>query len=162
LRFSDRTTPTLCTDGASVHLVLKDFSPNCLCLFLHNRRIDRCFPLTKALVHPVLKSLSWRVCVFIQTRHRIDQRCPMSDHPVLPSLLLFLFHSSCATRKHTVGSSDGPCKTGLPSRSVPSAPTLAPMVPSVHPTVSLSFLFFSIWHVVFWHAWDLDMSTKTC
>jgi hypothetical protein len=65
-----------------------------------------------------------------------------SDHLVLPSLLLFLFHSSSATRKHTVGSFDGLCITGLPSRGVPSAPTLAPMVPSVHPTVSLSFFFF--------------------
>jgi hypothetical protein len=33
-----------------------------------------------------------------------------SDHPVLPSSLLFLFHSSSVTRKHTAGSSDGLCK----------------------------------------------------
>jgi hypothetical protein len=33
-------------------------------------------PLTKASVHPVLKSLFWRVSVLIQTRHQIDQQCP--------------------------------------------------------------------------------------
>jgi hypothetical protein len=73
----------LCTDGASVHPMLKDFSPNRLCWFFRNRQIDRRFPLTKASVHPVLKSLSWCVSVFIQTRHRIDRRCPYSDRRII-------------------------------------------------------------------------------
>jgi hypothetical protein len=66
-----------------------------------------------------------------------------SDHPVLRSSLLFLCNSSDATRNWTVGSSDGP-------RVLPSEPTrpttaltLAIWVPSVHPMVSFTFLFFA-------------------
>jgi hypothetical protein len=73
----------LCTDGASVHPVLKDFSPNRLCWFLRNRRIDRRFPLTKVSVHLVLKSLSWRVSVLIQTRRLLDWRFAHSDRRII-------------------------------------------------------------------------------
>jgi hypothetical protein len=65
-----------------------------------------------------------------------------SNHPVLLALLLLLCNSSGASGKRTVGSSDG-ANFILPLHSVPSAPTLAPMVPLVHPTVSFSFLFFT-------------------
>jgi hypothetical protein len=40
---------------------------------------DRCFLLTKVLVHPALKGSSWRVYVWIQTKRRIDRRCPHLD-----------------------------------------------------------------------------------
>jgi hypothetical protein len=55
--FSDIIAPTLCTDGASDHPVLKTSRPSRLC------RIDRRFTLTKVSDHPVLKALSWRVSV---------------------------------------------------------------------------------------------------
>jgi hypothetical protein len=65
------------------------------------------------------------------------------DHPVLLSSLLFLYTSPDASRKWTVGSSDD--AQGF--NRVPTRPTIAPTlsiwVPSVHPTVSLSFFFFA-------------------
>jgi hypothetical protein len=61
--FSDTTAPTLCTDGASVHLVLKTLRPSRLCYLPRDRRIDQRFTLTKASDHPVLKASSWRVSV---------------------------------------------------------------------------------------------------
>jgi hypothetical protein len=90
-------------------------------------------------------------------RPRVSSLRP-SDHPVLLSLLLFLCKSSDATRKGikltpvvalctkfsdscfygTIGSFDG----GF--------------------SFDLLFSLFSIWHVVFLHPWDLEMSTKTC
>jgi hypothetical protein len=57
-----------------------------------------------------------------------------SVHPVLVSSWLQLCNSSDATRMWAVGSSDGANSAGL-LRSVPSTPTLASRVPSVHPTV---------------------------
>jgi hypothetical protein len=65
-----------------------------------------------------------------------------SDHPVLlsfASLSLPFIRRNKKTHSRFIRRS---VRTELPSRSVPSAPTLAPMVPSVHPTVSISFLFF--------------------
>jgi hypothetical protein len=77
----------------------------------HPALADRPFHLTKASVHPVLKSSSWRVSVLIQIERRIDRRCPYSNrrimHPVLLFSLLFLCNSSGASTKWTVGSSDG-------------------------------------------------------
>jgi hypothetical protein len=57
-----------------------------------------------------------------------------SVHPVLVSSWLELFNSSDATRMWAVGSFDGANSAGL-LRSVPSTPTLASRLPSVHPTV---------------------------
>jgi hypothetical protein len=94
--------------------VLKDFSPNCLCWFLRNHRIDRRFPLTMASVHPVLKDFSWRVSVFIQTRHQIDRRCPHFDRRIIRCYCL----RSSSSAIH-------PAHLGIG--------------PSVHPTVSTSF-----------------------
>jgi hypothetical protein len=46
-------------------------------VFVSSRPSDRpTLPLTKASVHPVLKSLSWHVSMLIQTRHQIDRRYP--------------------------------------------------------------------------------------
>jgi hypothetical protein len=136
----------LYTDSASVHPVLKDFSPNRLCWFLRNRRIDRYCSLTKASFHPVLKSLSWRVSVLIQTEHRIDQQCPHSDHRIIRCYCLHC--SSFASRPTLLENGLSVHLTVLtsfhPLHSVPSAPTLAPMVPSVHPTMSFLFLFFLV------------------
>jgi hypothetical protein len=57
-----------------------------------------------------------------------------SVHPVLLSSRLQLSNSSDATRMWAVGSSDSANSAG-PLRSVPSTPTLASRVSSVHPTV---------------------------
>jgi hypothetical protein len=136
----------LYTDGASVHPVLKDFSPNRLYWFLRNHRIDRRCSLTKASFHPVLKSLSWRVSVLIQTEHQIDRRCPQSDRRIIQCYCLRC--SSSASRPTLLENGPSVHPTVLtsfqPLHSVPSAPTLAPMVPSVHPTVSSLFLFFLV------------------
>jgi hypothetical protein len=78
--------------------------------FKYNRRIDRRFPLTKASVHPVLKGFSWRVSVFIQTRHQIDRRCQHSDRRIIQCYCLHFFFSA-------------------------TCPTLLGNGPSVHPTV---------------------------
>jgi hypothetical protein len=70
-------------------------------------------PLTMTSVHPMLKASSWRVSVLIQTERQIDRRCPHLDCRFIRCyclLLLCLFHSSGATRKHTIGSSDSLCK----------------------------------------------------
>jgi hypothetical protein len=62
--------------------------------FKYNCRIDRRFPLTKASVHPVLKGFSWRISVFIQTRHQIDRRCPHSDRRIIRCYCLRFFFSA--------------------------------------------------------------------
>jgi hypothetical protein len=93
---TDTIVPTLYTDGASVHTVLKTLPPKRLCMLLRDRRIDRCFLLTKASVHPVLKTSSWRVSVLIQTERRIDRRCPHSDRWIIRCY--WLCCSSSATR----------------------------------------------------------------
>jgi hypothetical protein len=115
--------------GASVHPVLKDFSPNRLCLFLCNRRIDRRFPLTKASVHPVLKSLSRRVSILIQTRRQIDRRCPLSDCRIIWCYCLLFFFS--ATRPMLL--ENGPSVH-------PTVPWFSPSVPT-HPTIGPTLAF---------------------
>jgi hypothetical protein len=113
-------------------------------------------------VHLVLKLQSWRVYVWIQIERRIDWRCPLSDRRMIRCYCLRCSSSAIHPTHLEYRPSDHPMVStsfGLLC-SVPSAPTLAPMVPSVHPTVSISFFFFSIWHVL--HPSDLEMSTKTC
>jgi hypothetical protein len=68
----------------------------------------------------------------------------MSDHPVLLSSLLFLCNSSDATRKWTVGSSDGTWVSPYVPTRPTIAPTLVAKVPSVHLTVSFLFLSCSV------------------
>jgi hypothetical protein len=123
-----------------------------VCCF--DRRIDRCFLLTKASVHPVLKGSSWRVSVWIQTERRIDRRCPHLDCRIIRCYCLHC--SSSATRLKLLGNGPSVHPT-VPrvSPSVPTRPTIAPtlviLMSSVHPTVSFLFLFFlrafvsSIW-----------------
>jgi hypothetical protein len=110
VRFSDIIAPTLYTDSASVHPVLKTPRTSRLCMLLCDRRIDRCFLLTKASVHPVLKGSSWRISVWIQTECRIDRRCPHLDRRIIRCYSLRC--STSATR-----------------------PKLLVNGPSVHPTV---------------------------
>jgi hypothetical protein len=134
----------LYTDSASVHPVLKDFSPKRLCMMLRDCRINRRYLWPKASVHPVLKRLSWRVSVLIQTERRIDRRCPHSDRRVIWCYWLHCSSSAIHSAHLQTGSSVHPT---VPTsfcllRSVPTTPTLAPMALSVHSTVSLSFLFF--------------------
>jgi hypothetical protein len=108
--FSDTTAPTLCTDGASVHSVLKTPHPSHHCELPHDRRIDRRFILTKASDHPVLKASSWCNSVLIQTERRINRRCRHLNRRIIWCYCLHC--SSSATR-----------------------PTLLKYGPSVHLTV---------------------------
>jgi hypothetical protein len=96
-----------------------------------------------------------------------------SDHPVLLSSLLFLCNSSGASRNLIVGSSDG-------VNFVWPTAQCTNYIDAMHrwyhrfirrcPFFFFSFSFltlekytiFSIWHVVFWHPWDLEVYTKTC
>jgi hypothetical protein len=143
---ADTTVLTLYTDAPSVHPVLKTLRPSRLCMLLRDRRIDRCFLLTKASVHPVLKGSSWRVSVLIQTERRIDRRCPHSDRRIIRCYCLRC--SSSATRPTllenvpSVHPTVPRVSTSVPTRPM-IAPTLAILVPSVHPTVSFSFFFFA-------------------
>jgi hypothetical protein len=93
-----------------------------------------------------------------------------SDHPVLLSSLLFLCNSSDATRKWTVGSSDGTYGFTLYTNSSDDCTDACiwGIVGSSDGVFSFPFLarfwplFCSFLHVVFLHPWDLEMSTKTC
>jgi hypothetical protein len=111
---ADTTVPMLYTDGASVHPVLKTPQPSRLCKLSHDRRIDRRFLLTKALVHPVLKTSSWCVSVLIQTKCRIDRWCPRSDRRIIRCYCLCCSSSAIHSAHLGIG-------------------------PSVHPMVSTSF-----------------------
>jgi hypothetical protein len=103
-------------------------------------------PLTMASIHLLLKASSWRVSVLIQTECQIDRRCPHSDHRIIRCYWLYCFCSAIHLVHLETGPSDHPTVTSsfcLLLRCVPSALTLALMVPSVHPTVYFSFLFFA-------------------
>jgi hypothetical protein len=104
----------LCTDAPSVHTLLKTPRPNRLYWFLRNRRIDQRLSLTKALIHPVLKTLPWHVSVLIQTERQIDRRCPHSDRRII--------QCNC-----------------LRCSSLAIHPAHLQNGPSVHPTVPTSF-----------------------
>jgi hypothetical protein len=120
----------------------------------------------------VLKALSWRVSVLIQTERQIDRRCPHSDRRIIRCYCLRCSSSATRPTLLEIGLSVHPT---VP-RVLPSEPTrpmialtLAIWIPSVHPTVSFLFLSCSvltldllILEVVYWHPWDLEMSTKTC
>jgi hypothetical protein len=72
-------------------------------------------------VPPVDRQFIWRYCL------PLSRFCQSSD----------------AIRIWTVGSSDNACWLEA-SRSVPTTPMLAPMVPSVHPTVSIPCFLASL------------------
>jgi hypothetical protein len=118
---TDTTVPTLCTDGVSVHLVLKTSWPKHLCMLLRDRRIDRCFLLTKASVHLVLKGSSWFVSVLFKLGHQIDRRFGPMDRQFIRCLSsrLQLSNSSDATRMWAV----------------------------VHPTVPIQMAFCAVYQV---------------
>jgi hypothetical protein len=124
-RSTDTTAPTHYIDGALVNPVLKDTSPKRLCMLLHDRRIDRHYLRPWASVHPVLKRLSWRVSVSIQTKRRIDRRCPHLDRRIIRCYCLCC--SSSAT--HPTLLENGPSVHPTVPRvspSVPTRPTIAP------------------------------------
>jgi hypothetical protein len=126
--------------------VLKTSRPSRLCELSRDRRIDRRFTLTKASDHPVLKALSWRVSVLIQTKRRIDRRCPHSDRRIIWCYCLRCSSSATRPTYLEIGLSVHPTVLRF-STSEPTCPTialtLAIWVPSVHPTVSFSFFFFA-------------------
>jgi hypothetical protein len=110
--------------------------------------------LTKASDHPVLKVLSWRVSVWIQTKCRIDRRVPHSDRRIIRCYCLRCSSSATRPTHLEIGSSVhltvprvSPC---VPTRST-IAPTLVFEGPSVHPTMSFLFLFFLGFDPLFWH-----------
>jgi hypothetical protein len=95
----------------------------------------------------VLKASSWRVSVLIQTKRRIDRRCPHSDRRIIRCYCLRC--SSSAT--HPTLLENGPSVHPTVPRVSPSeptrptiAPTLAILIPSAHPMVCFLFLFSSI------------------
>jgi hypothetical protein len=51
-------------------------------------------PLIMASVQLLLKASSWRVSVSIQTKRRIDQRCPHSDYRIIRCYYLHFFFSA--------------------------------------------------------------------
>jgi hypothetical protein len=115
-------------------------------LLASSRPSDRpTLPLTKALVHPVLLNISWRVSVLIQTGRRIDRRSNQPDRQFIRCyclLLLCFLQSSDACRNWTVGSSDS-ASCLKPSRSVPSAPThTSTLVPRYHRFIWRCLFFF--------------------
>jgi hypothetical protein len=103
------TAPMLYTDGTSDHPVLKDVSPKRLCWFLRDRRIDQRFLWPKALYHPMLKSLSWRVSILIQIRHQIDRWCPHLDRRIIGATVF----SSPAPSNHLTQLETGRCQLQL-------------------------------------------------
>jgi hypothetical protein len=147
-RSADTTALTLYTNGASDHPVLRTPRQNLTV------RIFETVGWTAAppSVHPVLKLQSWRVSVLIQTKRRIDRRCPHSDRRIVRCyylLQLFSFQSFDASKKDRRFIRQCQLQFCL-LRSVPSTPTLASRVPSVHLTMSflfLSFLVFDPWKI---------------
>jgi hypothetical protein len=95
----------------------------------------------------VLKALSWRVSVLIQTERRIDRRCPHSDRRIIRCYCL---RCSSSTTRPTLLENVPSVHPTVPrvSTSVPIRPMIAPMlaikIPSVHPTVSFLFLSCSV------------------
>jgi hypothetical protein len=103
-------------------------------------------PTTKSSDHPVLKASSWRVSVLIQTKRRIDRRCPHSDRRIIRCDCLRCSSSATRLTHLEIGPSVHPTVPRV-SSSVPTHLTIAPThviwVPSVHLTVSFSFFFFA-------------------
>jgi hypothetical protein len=79
-----------------------------------------------ASVHPVLQASSWCVSVSIQTKRRIDRRCPHSDRQIIQCYCLRC--SSSAIHQENLQNGPSVHPTGPTSfcllRSVPTTPTL--------------------------------------
>jgi hypothetical protein len=99
---TDTTAPTPYTNGASVHPVLKTPRPSRLCMLVHDHRIDRRFPLTKASVHP-MPSTSLCRCSSADTTAPTLYTDGVSVHPVLktprPSRLCMLLRDHRIDRR---------------------------------------------------------------
>jgi hypothetical protein len=104
-------------------------------------------PLVMASVHPVLKALSWRVSVLIQTKRRINRQYPFSDRRIIQCYYLRFFFSTTRSPLLKNGPLVHPTVPWF-SPSVPTRPTIAPTlaiyVLLVHLMVSFLFLFFLI------------------
>jgi hypothetical protein len=105
----------------------------------------RRFPLTKASVHPVLKTSSWRISVLIQTERRIDRWCPLSDRRIIWCYYLHCSSSAIHPAHLETGPSDHPT---VPTsfdllRSVPTTPTLCTDGIVGSSDGVFSFLFFA-------------------
>jgi hypothetical protein len=110
--------------------------------------------LGQASDHPVLKALSWRVSIWIQTEGRIDRRVPHSDRRIIRCFCLRC--SSSAIRPTLLN--NGPSVHPTVPRvwpCAPTRPTIAPTLvfegPSFHPTVSSLLLFLLCFDPLFWH-----------
>jgi hypothetical protein len=92
------------------------------------------------LVHPVLKASSWCVSILIQTKRWIDRQCPHLDSRFSRCYWLRCFSFADHLAHLETRPSDHPMVSTsfCLLRNVPSVPTLAPMVPSVHLMVPLS------------------------
>jgi hypothetical protein len=101
--------------------------PSHLCYLPRDRRIDWRYPLTKASDHPVLKALSWRISVLIQTERRIDWRHPHSDRRIIRCY--YLRCSSSATRPTLL--EIGPSVHLTVPRVLPSEPTRSAIAPTL-------------------------------
>jgi hypothetical protein len=95
-------------------------------------------------VHSVLKLQSWRVSVLIQMKRQIDRQCPHSDRRIIQCY--YLRSSSSALIRHILEFDRRiirQCQLRLACCAVYQLHRrYTPMVPLVHPTVSISFVFF--------------------
>jgi hypothetical protein len=83
--------------------------------------------LDQASDHPVLKALSWRASVLIQTERRIDRRCPHSDRRIIRCYCLRCFSSATRPTHLQNGLSVHPT---VP-RDSPSEPTRSTIAPTL-------------------------------
>jgi hypothetical protein len=93
-------------------------------------------------VHPVLKACLCLVKTWPPDSSMVPSNGP-SVHPMLLSSRLLFSNSSDTTRKGTVSSSDGIKLIPVVAQCTKCSDAISLMVPSVHPTVSFSFFFFS-------------------
>jgi hypothetical protein len=82
-------------------------------------------------VHPVLKASSWRISILFKLDHWTDRRFPPMDHWFIRRCYPRSFSSPTHPTQLGKRPSVHPTISSWfqPLRSVPSAPTLAPMVP---------------------------------
>jgi hypothetical protein len=73
----------------------------------------------------MLKASSWRVSVLIQTKRRIDRRCPHSDRRIIRCYCLRCSSSATRPTHLEIGQSVHPTVPRV-STSVPTRPTIAP------------------------------------
>jgi hypothetical protein len=96
-------------------------------------------------VHPVLKTSYWRVSVLFKHDHRIDQRFPPMDRQFIRRCCLLGSSSPIHPTQLGKGPSVHPTYQANSSHCAvyQFLRRYAPMVLSVHPTVTFSFVFFA-------------------